>query len=302
MTIRTFETPLAFKTSLETRLKNGASSGADFARQRQLLIFDRFLARVVAVFEEAVVLKGGLVLELRLGRARTTKDVDLRVSGDATRILAQMQDAARLDLDDFLSFEVVRDAKHPDIQNDGMPYDGQRFKATCRLAGQVYGNTFGVDVAFGDPLIEQPDVKLAKDVLDFVGVPPPKLRIYPVATHIAEKLHAYTMPRVKLNSRVKDLPDIALLASAGPISSGALRTSIERTFEYRGTHSVPEQLPSPPAEWDVAYRRLAQSDELSWLTLEEVTAAVEVFLNPILRNGPSTTKWDVTGWRWLFHE
>jgi hypothetical protein len=45
------------------------------------LVFDRFLARVVAVLGDAVLLKGGLVLELRLERARTTKDIDLRVTG-----------------------------------------------------------------------------------------------------------------------------------------------------------------------------------------------------------------------------
>ena len=51
------------------------------ARKRQLLVFDRFLARVVAIFGDAALLKGGLVLELRLERARTTKDIDLRVIG-----------------------------------------------------------------------------------------------------------------------------------------------------------------------------------------------------------------------------
>ena len=38
-------------------------------------------------------------------------------------------------------------------------------------------------------------VVVADDVLAFAGVAPPTLRLYPLATHIAEKLHAYTMPR-----------------------------------------------------------------------------------------------------------
>ena len=46
-------------------------------------MFDRFLARVVQIFGNAVLLKGGLVLELRLERARATKDVDLRLVGSA---------------------------------------------------------------------------------------------------------------------------------------------------------------------------------------------------------------------------
>jgi hypothetical protein len=81
MTIRTYSSPEAFKQALEQRLRTSAKTGAEFARKRQLIVFDRFLARVVAVLGDAATLKGGLVLELRLERARTTKDVDLRMMG-----------------------------------------------------------------------------------------------------------------------------------------------------------------------------------------------------------------------------
>jgi hypothetical protein len=80
MTIRTYSSPAAFKQALEQRLRTPAKTGAEFARKRQLLVFDRFLARIVAVLGDAATLKGGLVLELRLERARTTKDVDLRMT------------------------------------------------------------------------------------------------------------------------------------------------------------------------------------------------------------------------------
>jgi hypothetical protein len=73
---RTYDTPGAFKSALEDRLEAASTSGVDFARRRQLLVFDRFLARMAVAFGDAVMLKGGLVLELRLERARTTKDVD----------------------------------------------------------------------------------------------------------------------------------------------------------------------------------------------------------------------------------
>lgn len=68
MTARKYESPAAFKQALEHRLRTTSTSGVDFARRRQLLVFDRFLARVVQVMGDAAVLKGGLVLELRLGR------------------------------------------------------------------------------------------------------------------------------------------------------------------------------------------------------------------------------------------
>lgn len=75
MTGQTYSSPPAFKQALEQRLKRASNNGVDFARRRQLLVFDRFLARVVAVLGDTVLLKGGLVLELRLERARTTKDI-----------------------------------------------------------------------------------------------------------------------------------------------------------------------------------------------------------------------------------
>jgi hypothetical protein len=71
MTVRTYASPEAFKQALEQRLRSSAKTGAELARKRQLLVFDRFLARVAAVLGDAATLKGGLVLELRLERART---------------------------------------------------------------------------------------------------------------------------------------------------------------------------------------------------------------------------------------
>ena len=106
MTIRTYSSPEAFKQALEQRLRTSAKSGAAFARKRQLLVFDRFLARVVAVLGDAATLKGGLVLELRIEHARTTKDVDLRMVGSPDDILTRLQEAARRDLADFMTFEV----------------------------------------------------------------------------------------------------------------------------------------------------------------------------------------------------
>lgn len=70
MTVRAYPSPEPFKQALEQRLRTSAKSGADFARKRQLLVFDRFLARVVAVLGDAATLKGGLALELRLERGR----------------------------------------------------------------------------------------------------------------------------------------------------------------------------------------------------------------------------------------
>ena len=101
------------------------------------------------------------------------------------------------------------------------------------------------DVAFGDPILGEPDTLIAEDVLSCAGITPPTLRLYPVETHLAEKLHAYTMPRARPNSRVKDLPDLALLASAQPIDAKRLRAALEPDYVAigGGNASLLEKLP-----------------------------------------------------------
>jgi hypothetical protein len=136
---------------------------------------------------------------------------------------------------------------HPEIQNEGMQYEGFRFRAECKLAGKVYGQPLGVDIAFGDPVLGEPEIVVAEDVLAFVGIAPPTLRLYPIETHIAEKLHAYTMPRSRPNSRVKDLPDLALLATTKSLDARRLRAALGQTFSFRKTHPLPDKLPDPPA-------------------------------------------------------
>ncbi len=297
MTVRQYATPLAFKQALEQRLRASSTTGADFGRRRQRLVFDRFLARLAQAAGDAVTLKGGLVLELRLARARTTKDVDLRMMGSSGDVLDRLQEAGRLDLGDSMRFEIQPDDEHPEIQNEGMQYEGYRYRAECRLAGMIYGRPFGVDVAFGDPLIGEPDVVTADDTLGFAGIAPPALRLYPVASHIAEKLHALSMPRPRPNTRVRDLPDIALLATAGPIDGKLLRQAIDRTFEFRRTHAVPAMLPTPPDFWEAPYAAMAATDELSWTTLRQVTEAAASFLDPVLRS-VDTLRWEPAEWSW----
>jgi hypothetical protein len=298
MTPRTYGSPEAFKQALEQRLRSSAGTGAESARKRQLLVFDRFLARIAAVLGDTATLKGGLVLELRLERARTTKDVDLRMVGPSKDVLAKLQEAGRKNLGDFMDFEVGPDDDHPEIQNDGMKYEGLRFRTQCKLAGKLYGHPFGVDVAFGDPILGEPDLAVAQDVLAFAGIPPPTLRLYPIETHIAEKLHAYTMPRVRPNSRVKDLPVLALLATAQPIDARRLRAALEQTFTFRETHALPVSVPSPSEAWRAPYEAMAREDQLTWATLEDVTQAVRAFLDPVLASDLDAS-WAPQAWAWL---
>jgi hypothetical protein len=185
---QTYASPEAFKQAIERRIRTAAGAPG-MARFRQVLVFDRFLARVFERFGERAIVKGGVVLELRLERARTTRDVDIRMSGCSASLLTELQGAGRIDLGDFLTFVVEPDRDHPNIEGDGMVYDGLRFRVQAMLAGKVYAGSFGLDVGFGDVLTEAPETIEGSDFLSFAGVARARHRIYPRVVHIAEKLH-----------------------------------------------------------------------------------------------------------------
>ena len=153
MPLLRYANPEAFRQALEQRVRASAG-GAGMARFRQVLVFDRFLARMFAHFGDRAILKGGVVLELRLSRARATRDVDIRLSGPSDDLLLELQRVARMDLGDFLSFVVEADRDHPTIEGDGMIYDGLRFRVQGQLAGKVYAGSFGLDVGFGENIDE----------------------------------------------------------------------------------------------------------------------------------------------------
>ncbi len=295
---KTYGTPAAFKQAVEQKLRaERTRTGSDLQRLRQLVIFDRFLARLFVVLGEAVVLKGGLALELRLKRSRTTKDIDLRCVGNPAAILEKLREAGGTNLGDFLTFRVTPDATHPDIQADGMHYDGRRYRAEAELAGNRYGDPFGVDVAFAEPLLDPPEIVPGSDFLQFAGVEPSTCRVYPIESHIAEKLHAYTLPRPRPSSRVKDLPDIALLASVRNLDANKLRGAIEQTFHHRATHPVPPNVPDPPDGWAAAYSKMAKNDGFLWADIDELLFAVRTFVNPLLAN--DCGHWDCASWSWM---
>jgi hypothetical protein len=135
------------------------------------------------------------------------------------------------------------------------------------------------------------------DVLEFAGIAPPRLRVLPIETHIAEKLHAYTMPRDRPNTRVKDLPDLALLGTIRPLDRARVWEAIQRTFGSRRVHPVPARLPPPPEAWTAPYARMAELDELPWRTLAEVETVARAFLDPLL-SSDKAGRWDPVSWRW----
>lgn len=293
---RQFATPVAFRQAVEQRLLNEAlRDGHDVHRVRQLLLFDRFLARLFAVPGDWL-LKGGLVLEYRLERARTTRDIDLRTLGEADHVLARLQAAARVDLDDGLRFEVAEDPDHREMLGDAAVYGGRRFRVVATWALRPYGAPFGVDVVLGGPVVGVVDESDGKPRLDFAGIAPARVRLLPPEQHLAEKLHALTQPRPRPNSRVRDLPDLLLLGRHHAFDADLLRAALQATFDFRGTHPLPAATPAVPEAWTGEYHKQARVLQLPWLELADGMAALARFLDPVLAAGMG--RWSPGDWAW----
>jgi hypothetical protein len=294
---RRYSSAADFKQALEERLRRGAT-GPEIQRRRQLLVFQRLLARILPGLGRNIVLKGGLALEIRLSGARTTGDIDLVVFGAEGMLLERLQALGQLDLGDFMTFEVQPKKDTPDVAGDGVLYGGKRFRVEGRLAGKLFGGPFGLDIVLGGYMLGDATPVQGEDYLGFAGIAAPTLPLLPIETHLAEKLHAYTLPRTSPNSRVRDLPDMALLATVGdPLHARRITAAIQQTFGARGTHDAPAALPPPPDAWRTAYVALAAEQRLRWKTLEELIAAVQAFLDPVLR-GDDCGTWSRERWGW----
>jgi Nucleotidyl transferase AbiEii toxin, Type IV TA system len=105
------------------------------------------------------------------------------------------------------------------------------------------------------------------------------------------------MPRKRPNSRVKDLPDLALLGTAQALDAKRLRTALEQTFTFRKTHALPATLPDPSPAWQIPYAAMAREDQLAWPTLDEVTKVAQAFLDPVLA-GDLDAVWRPATWTW----
>jgi hypothetical protein len=285
-----YRTPQAFRAALEARQrKRAAAEDLPFDRVAQVDLYFRFLERVLQDMHGVVVVKGGVALEMRLRRARTTGDIDLRALGNPADVLEKLRQAGRRDHGDYLMFEVNERAGAEAIAGEGVVYEGRRFRATARFAGKPYRQSFGLDVAFDDPMVGEPDHITAPDALSFAGIAPPIIPIYPLGTHLAEKLHAYTLPRESVNGRMKDLIDIALVAAEPalrPVSmtirASIVRTALEKTFAFRNSHPLPSACPPWPTPWAARYPREKELNALPWASIDDVHAEAARFLDPVL--------------------
>ncbi|NGX54580.1 MAG: hypothetical protein KR126chlam2_00193 [Chlamydiae bacterium] len=260
--LTTFKTPTDFRKSLEARLKNIAIKDAqDLQRLRRKVAFERLLARIFHRDNSSFVLKGGYAMELRFTTARATKDIDLtclhRIDNTHTVIeqiiMRELQKLVKVDLDDYFFFEIGKSQ----MDLDNAPYGGARYAVSSFVDKRLFIR-FQLDVG-ADVVVDEIDQVSGSNWLNYCGIATPIMQTISIEQQLAEKLHAYTLPRSeRVNTRVKDLIDMLLLAQLRQINKTTFNRTLRKVFKARETHIIPKRLEQPPEEWLPLYQALAK--------------------------------------------
>jgi predicted nucleotidyltransferase component of viral defense system len=272
--------------SVRARLLNVAKAqGVDFNQVLVRYSLERILYRLSkSGHADRFVLKGALLFTLWYDMPhRATRDADLLGFGasDVESVLQTFREIASIAVDDGIAFdpasvtaeEIRKGAGYAGVR---VLVNGELDKARCKTQ---------IDIGFGDAVTPGP-VDATYPVL-LADLPAPRLRIYPVYTVVAEKLHAIALLGMT-NSRMKDYFDLSVLLDRESLDIDLMAQAIKATFERRGM-TVPASLPvglTDEFAHDPARQSLWQAFiKKNGLTLEPLPSIVDrlrVALQPAL--------------------
>lgn len=232
---------------------------------------------------------------------RPTRDLDFLGFGpvDADEVKAKFTEICGVSVEpdglEFLSGSVVVGPIR-----DAASYPGLRITLEARLANIRI--PLQVDIGYGDAVTPGPVEAEFPALLDF---PAPRIRAYPPATVVAEKLEA--MVRLGLpNTRLKDFFDLWYLSRRFTFDGPLLTAAVTNTFARRRT-TLPPDVPvaltvefatQKAGAWETFLRR----NTLEPVELPPVIAAIGDFVMPVLTAAsgetPLTQTWQPkTGWK-----
>ena len=288
MPTKKYNTPHAFLMAINDRLKTiSEKEKIPIVRLRRHLAFDRLLTRLFKVSKCPWVLKGGYAMELRIKRARATKDIDLAMfehlisSKDpkkrSSAIHELLVSAADLDCNDFFTFEISQSS----MELLGPPEGGSRFPVNSILDGRTFAR-FRIDIGMGDAYIRPLEKLKSRDWLGFANIKAISFPTISKEQQFAEKFHAYTMSG-RDNSRVKDLVDIVLLIQKGKMSKSKVKESIIKVFQIHNVPEIPLKLLPPPPSWPRTFSKLANECKMN-VTIDEAFQELVSFYSKLKIN------------------
>jgi hypothetical protein len=273
--------------SIHARLLARAKArGEDFNFTLTRYAVERFLYRLsVTKARDHYWLKGALLFDLWFDVPhRPTRDADFLGFGpvDAESLRKALAEVCHVTARDGMSFDAGSIAIE-EIREDAR-YGGLRVRLTGRL-GKARCHV-QMDIGYGDAVTPGPEEIVYPTLLD--DLPAPRLRAYPRAAVVAEKVEAIVSLGMA-NSRMKDYFDLRALAREGAIDPAQLAQALAATFARRGT-PLPEPLPlglsdefAKDTEKAGQWKAFLGKNRLDAPSLAEVVAEVRTFLAEPLR-------------------
>ena len=220
-------------------LARAQAAGEDFNLVLNRYAIERFLYRLsISSSRDAFVLKGAMLFDLWFDVPhRATRDADFLGFGaeDADALRKTLQGICGIEADDGLEF----DAGSISVETirEQANYGGLRASLVGHLG--TARCTAQIDVGYGDAVTPAPEEAVCPVLLD--DLPAPRLRVYPRASVMAEKLEAIVSLGMA-NSRMKDYFDLLALAREGQVNPSEAAAAIVATFRRRRT-AIPATTP-----------------------------------------------------------
>lgn len=295
-----YASPTAFKAALkQAALNMKKKTGMSVPELMNVFYFNRLSARVFTADPDGWLIKGGQALLVRYrGAARLSRDIDLQcASPDRTveEAVTLLKEAAALDLGDFLRFAPGKFSGHSEEGRGG------------KLAFTVYLGTakaadLKVDIVVGRSLTGIPETRPLQSAVDLEWPDEwPRVRLYPVIDHVADKICAMYERHGddgKFGSnRYRDLADLLLITQQENIDGAqahrALHGEAERRRSLGTVLTFPGKFETPGEDWPDGYP--GQAALVLGLegcrTFDEASTAAGKFINPLF-DGSVQGAWD----------
>ena len=294
----TYKTP----TSLEMAVKQAAKDSPQ-GTNRAIAGFwhHRLLCRVFAGDNRSFVLKGGHAMLARTVDARATRDIDLlSTDGSLDTALEELKRLAASDLGDFATFEFVGTTpiKAEDEYRSGLDV---RFKC---LVGAKPVQDISIDLVIDEVSLEDVDVMAPVDRLDVRDIEVCDYVVYPVEYALADKLCGIIESHGgRPSSRVKDLVDIAVVASSMTVDGEKLQKRITTELGVRRLLQ-PTSFNVPDMWWDsysAAYAKMAKQTHVAEeaARLDGAVILAKSLLDPAIDSLVSEKNWSPELKCWL---
>jgi len=273
--------------SVHARLLAGAKErGEDFNLTLNRYAVERFLYRLsISPAREYYWLKGALLFDFWFDVPhRPTRDADFLGFGpvDARTLTATLREICIIAADDGMTFDPAS-INIEEIREDAR-YGGLRVRLLGRLGNARC--SIQLDVAYGDAVTPGPEEIDYPTLL--ADQPAPRLRAYPRATVVAEKLEAIVSLGIA-NTRMKDYFDLRALAREKTLNTDLLASAIAATFARRQT-PLPTSLPlglsdefAQDATKRTQWKAFLGKNRLEVSTLDEMVTEVREFVAEPMR-------------------